>query len=332
MIDPALRVAGITCLVTIGGIASQYAPSYGLPGYADGLHSQLRRHLQRLGSNPISEFGRAARLGPVYVQIDWPHEAGRAIEGLKRLGRWREEDAGGQSLDIEGVPLVDAHHAIAHVALVYAEVDERRPTLGSRPRTLIRAEIFANRGEFCEHVQYFVREALIRLSCRSDVGQIVVNAHGEGTIVAYEVLRRLPPVAGAKVKWLVTAGSPLRTLVNRFSWSADAGRLTQVPWANFWDEQDLESDPLIPPADWRRGDPLPLSPGYSRLLHSIDPETGEPMIVKMVDVEVKNATHSSGGVSRVRNYWENDDEFVSSLASILQAVEDHARLLSVKQE
>src|SRR5205085_85323 len=90
-------------------------------------------------------------------------------------------------------------------------------------------------------------DALLRLCFREDVTSIVVNAHSQGTILAYDVLRILPPIAAAKVQGFVTAGSPLRKYADLFYWGTDAGSLCHVPWTNFWDDTDPVADPLVRP-------------------------------------------------------------------------------------
>jgi hypothetical protein len=169
-------------------------------------------------------------------------------------------------------------------------------------------------------VRSFAHDALLRLCFREDVTSIVVNAHSQGTILAYDVLRILPPIAAAKVKGFVTAGSPLRKYADLWYWGTDAGSLCQVPWTNFWDDTDPVADPLVPPKDWRRGQTLPPSPGYSELYQTIDQTSGQPVPVKMVDTRVSNVAHTAGGGLAAHNYWDNDDEFVKPLADTLQHV------------
>ena len=380
----------ITCLVTIHGIGFQHAPQKGGQGYADGLHAHLQRHLPALGGDPVSEFGRAAGVGAVYVHSDWPPGSGKIDEGLKRLGVWRQGDLSHRAVDITNVPLVDERHHIAHVALVYAGLEEQQPHLDSSLEALARAVVshgkyaslpsmvgmgivdlwaaikpqmqgtgaltpglqvrsktapgrsgvaaqpdpsdafavlraidrdvttYICRNDLRERVRSFAHDALLRLCFREDVTSIVVNAHSQGTILAFDVLRILPPIAAAKVKGFVTAGSPLRKYADLLSWGTDAGCIDHVPWTNFWDDTDPVADPLVPPKDWRRGDALPPSPGYSELYQTIDQTSGQPVPTKIIDRPVTNAAHGAGGSLAAHNYWDNDEEFVKSLADTLQ--------------
>jgi hypothetical protein len=176
------------------------------------------------------------------------------------------------------------------------------------------------RNDLRERVRSFAHDALLRLCFREDITSIVVNAHSQGTILAFDVLRILPPNAAAKVKGFVTAGSPLRKYADLFSWGTDAGSLCHVPWTNFWDDTDPVADPLIPPKEWRRGQALPPSPGYSELYQAIDQTSGHPVPVKIVDTQVTNVAHGASGSLAAHNYWANDDEFVKPLADTLQHV------------
>src|SRR5437016_13872047 len=69
-------------------------------------------------------------------------------------------------------------------------------------------------NEMRERVRSFVLDAILRLACRDDVDGIVLNTHSNGTVVAIDVLRTLPPFAARKVLALVTAASPLRKYID----------------------------------------------------------------------------------------------------------------------
>jgi hypothetical protein len=176
------------------------------------------------------------------------------------------------------------------------------------------------RNDLRERVRGFAHEAILRLCCRDDVGQVVVNAHSQGTVLAYDVIRQLPPFAAQQVKLLVTAGSPLRKYATMFYWGTDAGCLHQIPWANFWDETDPVADPLAPALSWRRGQPLPPATGQSELYVCIDPDSGNPLPVHLLDHQTQNLDHGAGGGLPSHNYWDNDDQFVQPLAAMLQTV------------
>jgi len=173
------------------------------------------------------------------------------------------------------------------------------------------------RNDLRERVRGFVHEALLRLACRPDVENIVVNAHSQGTVLSFDVLRTLPPFAAEKVACYVTAGSPLRKYADIFYWGQDAGCIYQMKWRNFWDKVDPVADPLAPSQDWGPGDPTPEGTGYSELFRSIDPNTGSSLQVSLVDALTDNAAHGAGGGLPAHNYWDNNDQFVRPLAELL---------------
>ncbi len=173
------------------------------------------------------------------------------------------------------------------------------------------------RNDLRERVRAFVREVLLRLILRDDVGNIVVNAHSSGSVIAFDVLRELPPGLVRKVRAFVTSGSPLRKYTQLFSWGYEAANIHEVrgPWLNFWDPRDPVADPLAPPLDWKRGQPLPRDgPGLYRWT---DPDTGRSELVPVRDRQVDNLKHSAPGGLRAHNYWDNDTEFVAPLAVLL---------------
>jgi hypothetical protein len=382
----------LTCLITIHGIGFQHAPQSGQPGYADGLHDRLQARLpDLLSGDPVSEFGRPAGMGAVYVHSDWPPGSGRTDEGLKRLGRWKAGDSSHRDLDITDVPLAEEGRSIAHVALVYAGLEEREPHLGAVLETMAKAvwgsrkyasipgllemaardtlaiieqqrhgthnvapglqvrarsatvtegippepdpsgplaviaqldqdvSTYVVRNDLRSRVRSFAHEAVLRICSRSDVSRVVINAHSQGTVLAFDTLRELPPFAADQVTLFVTAGSPLRKYVDLFLWGTDAGQISGIPWSNFWDRTDPVADPLEPPPSWRRGDEIPPSTGVSQLYASVDPDTGETLPVHLADSEVANAAHGAGGGLPAHNYWENDEQFVQPLADLLQS-------------
>lgn len=384
---------GSTCLVTIHGIGFQHAPGNGSQGYADGLHAALGKHIpDLLSGDPRSEFGRPAGTGAVYVHSDWPPGSGKIEEGLKRLGRWQSGDTSHRQVDITDVPLTDDSHPIAHVALVYAGLEEQQVHLGASLETLAKAVLsvgnyaslpslvhtglsdvwavlhhsqgsqggvtpslqvrqaptaanpqavaapdksgplsvigqldqdvttYVCRNDLRERVRSFVHDALLRIACRDDVATLVVNAHSQGTVLAFDVLREMPPFAAAKVKYFITAGSPLRKYADLFYWGTDASSLSSIPWSNFWDITDPVADPLEPPRSWRRGDPIPPSTGHSLLYESTNQDDGSTAPIALSDTQVSNVAHGAGGGLPAHNYWDNDEEFVRPLADILSGV------------
>ncbi len=313
-------------------------------------------------------------------------------EGLKRLGRWQKGDANHRLIDISDVPLTDDTHPVAHVALVYAGLEEQQihpgasletlskaimsmghyaslpslvhmgltdawaivhhrgsaasaPTPSLQVRQKVTAEnpravaapdksgplsiigqldqdvtTYVCRNDLRERVRSFAHDALLRIACRPDVDTIVVSAHSQGTVLAFDVVREMPPFAAAKIKHLITAGSPLRKYVDLFYWGTDATCISSIPWSNFWDETDPVADPLEPPRSWRRGDPLPPSTGKSLLYESTNQDSGVSDPVSLSDTLVENAEHGAGGGLPAHNYWDNDEQFVGPLAKVLTVV------------
>ncbi len=171
-----------------------------------------------------------------------------------------------------------------------------------------------------ERVRNLVSEALLRLAYRDDVDEIVLNTHSNGTVIALDVLRRLPPFAAAKIKAFITAGSPLRKYVELFSWGQQIECLNPIkPWFNFWDECDPVADPLEPPITWLRGDEI-ISPYDPKLFGLIDPNSGTLSNIEVKDINVNNVDNSSGGGLQAHNYWDNEKQFVKQLADIVRTI------------
>lgn len=177
------------------------------------------------------------------------------------------------------------------------------------------------RNDLRERVRSFVRDALLRLICRSDVAGIVINAHSQGTVVAFDVLRELPLFAASKVRGFITAGSPLRKYTDLFCWGSEVGNMHAMgPWMNFWDPRDPVGDPLAPPAAWRPGTSLPPISDGSTLYEWLDPTSGAVSMVPVDDQQVDNVTNSKGGGLQAHNYWDNELQVVQPLAEFLRKV------------
>jgi len=169
------------------------------------------------------------------------------------------------------------------------------------------------RDEERERVRSFVAEALLRLASRKDVGQIVLNAHSNGTVIAFDVARRLPEEVTRKIKVFVTAGSPLRKYVDLFYWGSQIQtHYSFAPWYNFWDRRDPVADPLDPPLPWHLGDQI--APSEEKLFSRIDPNSEKPSWIKVEDCEVDNVEKSCGGGLQSHNYWDNEEQVVARLA------------------
>lgn len=176
------------------------------------------------------------------------------------------------------------------------------------------------RNDLRERVRDFIAEALRRLLARPDVSGVVVNAHSQGTVASFDVLRHFPADPPPSVRALVTAGSPLRKYADLFSWGSDAGGLLPcITWLNFWDARDPVADPLDPPAGWRFGEPCEREAGQAGLFSAATAE-GELALVAIDDLEVDNLANSSRGGLQAHNYWDNLPEFIPRLAGLLKGL------------
>jgi hypothetical protein len=169
-----------------------------------------------------------------------------------------------------------------------------------------------------ERVRGFLREVVLRLAARDDVAHIVVNAHSNGTVPAFDVLRQLPLEAATKIRGFITAGCPLRKYTQLFWWGRDIGAIGRIgPWVNYRDPADPVADPLTPGAGWRAG--TAWHPGrQAGLYRSVDPDTGVCMPAALEDVAVDNLAHSRGGGFKAHNYWDNEVDFITPVAQRLR--------------
>lgn len=391
----------ITCLVSLHGIGFEQPPLPDIPGYADNLHKMLSNHLDTslLSDDPQRLRSKPGENGPIYVQSCWPPGSNNSEMGLARLGTWAGQDF--RSLDITHAPLICDQSSIAHIALVYSNLEGQGPKPGlallSASMILFSLSRYAHPGdvirmllrdiqvalthqislepeatpglqvrrdpgfqpqkaplkrsttnrllvvlrqlendvaayvlcdELRERVRCFVIDALLRLACRDDVAGIVINAHSNGSVIAYDALRHLPPFVVAKVKAFITAGSPLRKYVDLFRWGREIENLHTIQsWINYWDARDPVADPLSPPPHWRRDTPIPVS--QQTLIHSTNPCTGQRTNIAVTDVQVDNLCYSYGGGLQTHNYWNNDVQFVQPLAQLLQRmIVDNGQLVA----
>src|SRR5690349_17514113 len=125
----------VTVIVTIHGIGFQVPPddtpppgNQRVPGYADALHEHLRDPLGEdvLGDDP-DRFANGVR-GPVYVHSHWPPGSRKIEEGIERLGKWLPDVRPGK-VDMTK-KFVDGDEKVAHVALVYANLEEKISAAG----------------------------------------------------------------------------------------------------------------------------------------------------------------------------------------------------------
>jgi hypothetical protein len=184
------------------------------------------------------------------------------------------------------------------------------------------------RNDLRESIRRFIAEALRRLLARPDVAGVVVNAHSQGTVGSFDVLRLYPSASRAGVRAFVTAGSPLRKYADLFSWGNnagglfcggnDSGGLQPTRWLNFWDEKDPVADPLGPPDTWHYGSaPASPPPGELGLFYALD-DDAKQIPVPVADIEVNNLEKSSGGGLQAHNYWDNKEQFITQLAELLK--------------
>lgn len=122
----------ITCLVTLHGIGFEQPPQPAIEnsGYADPLHQHLHTRLGTLLSDdPQRTHNQPGSNGAIYVESRWLDEQEKASreEGLKRLGTW----SGEQQIDITNAPLTANNASIAHVALVYSNLEPTGPQAGA---------------------------------------------------------------------------------------------------------------------------------------------------------------------------------------------------------
>lgn len=122
---------GITCLVTIHGIGFQQAPTADVPGYADRLHESLAGLLNAslLSDDPQRTRRQRGEAGPVYVQSSWPPDTYNVEAGLSRLGTWVQGSA--RAIDNSRAPLTNGIGRIAHVALVYSQLQDQQAHPGA---------------------------------------------------------------------------------------------------------------------------------------------------------------------------------------------------------
>lgn len=250
---------------------------------------------------------------PRYASIsEWLHLA--LTDGLAMIGH----HAASSPQPTSGSPRTDFwSRSIKHLG----KLGQAAPTPAPNILAVLRfleddVACYVCHNEERERVRSFVCEALMRLAFRDDVGSIVINAHSNGTVIAFDALRRLPEDAIGKIKAFITAGSPLRKYVDLFQW----GHQVQccypaTPWYNFWDAHDPVADPLDPPVSWHVGDAI--YPSQERLFSRIDLVSEVPGWIPVNDLRVDNQQYSSGGGLQAHNYWDNEREFVPMLAAIV---------------
>jgi hypothetical protein len=307
------------------------------PPETDAAEPGLAR-LGRWSTDPREVDGSTAPLSdgahPVaHVALVYSHLEGRgaailptlqtALAATAAAGRYTSLAGIARSLVLDIPPMLtnSKHDAAAAGASLHVRTDRSSRNPSGLLATLRQLEndvaVYVSHNDLRERVRGFVREALLRLCYRTDIGGIVVNSHSNGTVVAFDVLRELPPSAIGKIRALVTAGSPLRKYTRLLDWGDDVGRVHDIPiWRNFWDRHDPVADPLEPGSGWRPGArPHHTSPGLYRW---VNPDSGESVPAGVIDVELDNLRHSAGGGLQAHNYWDNRRAFTPELARLLR--------------
>lgn len=180
---------------------------------------------------------------------------------------------------------------------------------------------YVTSNEHRERVRMFLRDAVSRILTRPDVEGAVINGHGNGTVMGFDLISAISPPSAPAVRALITAGSPLRKYSDLLQWGDDAGNLRLITggWTNFWDPLDPVADPLGPPATWKRGETIPTGGGPGMFLVH-DPNTGAETGMPVNDVQVDNVRDSTGGGLRAHNYWDNDAFCAAAAAVISRAL------------
>ena len=184
------------------------------------------------------------------------------------------------------------------------------------------------RNDLRVRVRDFVRNALDRLARRDDVQAIILNSHSQGTVLTFDVLREASDPVRDKVRWLITAGSPLRKYAETLSWGTDVGRIrADLRWCNAWDELDPVADPLEPALDWKRGEPIDQDTKRG-LFKIVDFAKGTEADAPVVDHKVDNVAHVPGTGLRAHDYWGDEPDFVAPLAEVIRDVAEGANRLT----
>jgi hypothetical protein len=178
--------------------------------------------------------------------------------------------------------------------------------------------------ELRQRIRSFVREALLRLAFRGDVSAIVLNTHSNGTLIALDVVQELPPVAGQKIRAIITAGSPIRKYVDLFKWGKHlAVEPTVVEnWVNFYDKKDIVADRLHPHASWLQGTKVRRK-DLTGIYHTFDPSSGDTAPIHIHDKQVHNIPNSPVGGLQAHNYWDNTIDFIPKVANIVRNVHNN---------
>lgn len=327
-LEAGLRRLGSWASGPVRAIDTSQAPLVGSTGRVAHV-ALVYSHLQDQGAHPgaLLEASTSALLSLGHY-ASFTGLVGMAFEDLKAmLAHPHLGSSGTPSLAIRTDAGTVSHHPIERLFRRPIAAEQSSPPTGllTTLRTL-EADVaaYVSRNDLRERVRAFVRDALHRICYRDDVASVIVNAHSNGTIIGFDVLSQLTPTAAQKVRWFVTAGSPLRKYVELFYWGNTVGEMRNMAppkqWTNFWDDRDPVADPLAPPISWQRGDALPAPSAQQSLVSAVDPELGTVAAFNIADCRVDNVTNSTGGGLQAHNYWDNQNEVVLPLADILRQI------------
>lgn len=336
-------------------------------------------HLDIAGKDLFAGGARIAHIALVYTPLEVPTDSDRgalletatlgllhvehysSLHGeLFRLGKdiatlIHEPPVVGEPV-VGNIPRQDVVHHKTIFRRVIEHVHGGGSSRQAGPFEILRdveddAAAYVARNELRERTRDFVREVLIRLAQRGDVTRIVVNAHSQGSILAFDTLRTLPCDVIDKVAAFFTLGTPLRKAVASLGWGQDVGQLrtlqqwpyrerfawersglaAQIPaWTNLWDRLDPVADPLAPDLTWTRDQKLEPAP-HPGLFQDVDPQSGARSDHPVEDCIVDNVHHVSGGGLRAHDYWDNRQEVVPRIADRLRHLVPPASAISGTQ-
>jgi hypothetical protein len=323
-------------------------------------------HVDIAGKDLFAGCARIAHIALVYTPLEVPTDSDRgalletatlgllhlenysSLHGeLFRLGKdivtlIHEPPVSGEPV-MGNIPRQDVVHHTTVFRRVMEHVHGGGSSRQAGPFEVLRdveddAAAYVARNELRERTRDFVREVLIRLAQRGDVTRIVVNAHSQGSILAFDTLRTLPCEVIDRVAAFFTLGTPLRKAVASLGWGQDVGQLralqgwrhsegsvwgrsgsetTSFAWTNLWDRLDPVADPLAPDLTWTRDQKLEPAT-HPGLFQDVDPQTGATSDHPVEDCIVDNVHHVPGGGLRAHDYWDNREEVVPRIADRLR--------------
>jgi hypothetical protein len=169
-------------------------------------------------------------------------------------------------------------------------LDRLRGRLPGGSELLIDVGNYVGRNGVRTAVQHVLHERLAVAQREAPGAPLVLVAHSQGTIIAYDVLRQ----AGASYPQLrtwITMGSPLGKYQTLFQWGAERlGVPPTLRWVNLFDPRDLVGKALSPLVPWDAPRP--------------------------VDTPVDNVAHAQDA----HDHWHNAEVVAHVCAEVLQVV------------